>query len=153
PLPLSPRGKGRNSAKRHARQQGFWFAGIMGRKARREGAAVRRDIDEALRDWGYKPGGGQARLGRARDGREVRHRRVALGLPQRETPGRPDGPRRHGPATYSDPLRREARRRPDLVLSEEQCQEADREFVQFYHRRLGWLALRDYARAVADADH
>ena len=40
-----------------------------------------------------------------------------------------------------------------LVLSEEQCQEADREFLQYYHRRICWLALRNYARAMADADH
>ena len=38
-----------------------------------------------------------------------------------------------------------------LVLSEEQCLEADREFVQFYHRRICWLTLRHYARALADA--
>jgi hypothetical protein len=38
-------------------------------------------------------------------------------------------------------------------MTEEQCQEVDREFVQFYHRRVCWLTLREYARAVADADH
>ena len=31
--------------------------------------------------------------------------------------------------------------------------EIDREFVQFFHRRVAWLALREFARAVADADH
>ncbi len=41
----------------------------------------------------------------------------------------------------------------DFVLSEEQCAEADREFVQFYQRRLCWLALREFSHAVADADH
>src|SRR5262249_28281130 len=46
-----------------------------------------------------------------------------------------------------------ARGERPFVLDEEQCQEADREFVQFYHRRISWLALRQYARAVADADH
>lgn len=40
-----------------------------------------------------------------------------------------------------------------LVLNEEQCQEADREFLQYYHRRICWLALRNYSRAMADADH
>jgi len=38
-------------------------------------------------------------------------------------------------------------------LSKEQCAEADREFVQFYHRRLCWLSLREYRRAARDADH
>src|SRR5262249_24940975 len=59
--------------------------------------------------------------------------------------------------SYFDYLKNQARSvsegdRP-LVLSDEQCQEADREFVQFYHRRICWLALRQYTRAVADADH
>jgi hypothetical protein len=40
-----------------------------------------------------------------------------------------------------------------FVLSEEQCEEADREFIQYYHRRICWLALRNYAQAIADADH
>jgi hypothetical protein len=31
--------------------------------------------------------------------------------------------------------------------------EADREFMQFYHRRICWLALREYDRAIRDADH
>ena len=31
--------------------------------------------------------------------------------------------------------------------------EIDREFVQFFHRRVAWLALREFDRAVADADH
>jgi hypothetical protein len=41
----------------------------------------------------------------------------------------------------------------DFVFSQEHCTEADREFVQFYHRRICWLALREYARAQHDADH
>jgi hypothetical protein len=40
-----------------------------------------------------------------------------------------------------------------FVLNDEQCREADREFLQFYHRRICWLSLRRYDRAVADADH
>jgi uncharacterized protein YodC (DUF2158 family) len=39
------------------------------------------------------------------------------------------------------------------VLTEEQCYEIDREFLQFYHRRICSLALREFGRAVADADH
>jgi hypothetical protein len=31
--------------------------------------------------------------------------------------------------------------------------EVDREFVQFYHRRVCWLTLRAFDRAVKDADH
>jgi hypothetical protein len=38
-------------------------------------------------------------------------------------------------------------------MDERQCIEADREFVQFHHRRAAWLALERYDRALADADH
>ena len=38
-------------------------------------------------------------------------------------------------------------------MSQEHCTEADREFVQFYHRRVAWLALLRYDQALHDADH
>ncbi len=41
----------------------------------------------------------------------------------------------------------------DYVLSGQECAEADREFVQFYHRRICWLALRKFQQAARDADH
>jgi hypothetical protein len=80
-----------------------------------------------------------------------------LGLLQLETSGRPDGDRPHGHATYLDYLRhqarRAARRDKEFTLTEDQCQEADREFLQYYHRRMCWLALRLFDQAVADSDH
>src|SRR5947209_4290657 len=94
---------------------------------------------------------------RAGDGREVIQLRVDLGILQMEIVGRPDGARPHEAASYFEHLRGLAaaaeRSGQALTLTEEQCQEADREFVQYYHRRLCWLALRQFARAVADADH
>ncbi len=39
------------------------------------------------------------------------------------------------------------------MMSAHQCSEADREFIQFYHRRVAWLALRRYDKAIHDADH
>jgi hypothetical protein len=118
---------------------------------------VNQDIDAALRGWDYKPGVVQARLVQAEDGRQVIQMRVDLGVLQIEPAGRPDGTRPHGYPTYADYLKQQARVADRggqaFVLGEEQCQEADREFVQFYHRRLCWLALRNYTRAIADADH
>lgn len=115
---------------------------------------MRQDIDAALQGWEYKPGVVQARLVQARDGREVLQMRMDLGILQMELSGRPDGTRPHGCPTYLDYLRNQAARHPGtFVLDEEQCQEADREFVQFYHRRICWLALREYDRCVADANH
>src|SRR6516164_8958388 len=120
-------------------------------------SAMSQDIDAALRGWDFKPGVVQARLVQAADGRQVIQLRVDLGLLQIETTDRPDGARPHGCATYFEYLQKQARlaerSAQTFLLSEEQCQEADREFVQFYHRRLCWLALRHYAAATADADH
>jgi hypothetical protein len=116
-----------------------------------------QDIDTALQGWDFKTGMVQARLVQARDGRQVIQMRVDLGLLQIETVERPDGARPHGCPTYFDYLRQQAKvaRRGSqaFVLTEEQCLEADREFVQFYHRRICWLALRNFTRAVEDADH
>src|SRR5229473_2116989 len=116
-----------------------------------------QDIDAALHGWDFRPGLVQARLVQAADGRQVIQMRVDLGLLQIETAGRPDGTRPHGSATYFDYLRQQARVADrggqSFVLSEEQCEEADREFIQYYHRRICWLALRNYPQAIADADH
>jgi hypothetical protein len=80
--------------------------------------------------------------------------RVDMGVLQLETDLRPDGSRPHGAETYYDYLVGEAIREGDAFrLSKQQCGEADREFVQYYHRRLCWLSLREYRRAARDADH
>ena len=116
--------------------------------------AIRRDIDSLLQKWAFRPGEVNARLVKARDGREVLQMRVDMGLLQMETDLRPDGLRPHGAETYYDYLVGEViREGGGFRLSKEQCDEADREFVQFYHRRLCWLSLREYQRAVRDADH
>ena len=113
-----------------------------------------RDIDTLLRSWEFRPGEVVARLLKARDGRQVLQMRIDMGVLQMETDLRPDGLRPHGAETYYDYLVGEAIREGDAFrLSREQCVEADREFVQFYHRRLCWLSLREYRRAARDADH
>jgi hypothetical protein len=115
------------------------------------------DIDNALQGWDFNVGVPQARMVQAGDGRQVVQLRVDLGLLQMETSGRPDGVRPHGCGTYFEYLRDQARlvdrSGQPFVLSEEQSGEADREFFQFYHRRICWLALRNYAKAMQDADH
>jgi hypothetical protein len=117
----------------------------------------KRDIDQAMAGWDVKPGFVQARIVEATDGRKVLQMRVDLGVLQMELENRPDGTHPHGCDTYFEYLKKQAaNRRPkarDFVLNPEQCVEADREFHQFYQRRLCWLSLHEFDRAVRDADH
>ena len=113
-----------------------------------------QDIDEVLRDWPYEPDSVNARLVRAGDGREVLQMRIEMGLLQMETQKRPDGAMPGGAETYLDHLIAESiRQSKGFQLSNDQCIEVDREFVQYYQRRVCWLALRKFDRAIEDADH
>lgn len=114
----------------------------------------RHDIDFVLHEWPFKAGVIAARLIRAGDGREVLQMRIEMGLLQMETTGRPDGEHPGGVDTCLEWLGELARTQGEaFVLSEAQCMEIDREFVQFYHRRICCLALRQFDRALADADY
>ncbi|OJW20483.1 MAG: hypothetical protein BGO49_04545 [Planctomycetales bacterium 71-10] len=123
---------------------------------------MRKDLDDVIQGWPYDPEPGEvlAREVRARDGRSVLQIRIELGVLQLEVAGRPDGSRPHGATTYLDYLRHHAANRgpgdsggPGWTMSQHHCVEADREFVQFYHRRMAWLSLRRYEMAVRDSDH
>jgi hypothetical protein len=112
------------------------------------------DIDDVLRQWPFKPGIIAARLILAGDGREVLQMRIEMGLLQMEVTGRPDGEHPGGADTCLDWLGELARIDGDnFVMNEEQCMEVDREFLQFYHRRICCLALRQFVWAIADADY
>jgi hypothetical protein len=124
---------------------------------------MRRDIDEALRDWPFDPGAGEilAREVKARDGRSIVQVRVELGILQMEVEGRPDGARPHGFTTYLDFMRHRVASRgreaasgaSRWTMASDHCAESDREFVQFNQRRVAWLSLQRYDRALRDADH
>jgi hypothetical protein len=114
----------------------------------------KQNIDGILRTWPYDPDSVSVRLVQGDDGRDLIQMRIEMGLLQLETTGRPDGQRPEGAETYYDFLLDQSIRKGEhYVLNEEQCAEADREFVQFYHRRICWLAMREFAKAVKDADH
>ncbi len=124
---------------------------------------MRLDVDDVIRSWPYESGEGEqpAREVRALDGRKVLQVRIELGVLQLEVTGRPDGARPHGFGTYLEYLRQSVRGRahalggqaPRWTMSEEQCAELDREFVQFYHRRVAWRSLGRHDRVIQDADH
>lgn len=111
-------------------------------------------IDDIFENWPYEFGEVAARKVRGKDGRPVLQLRLDMGLMQMEIDGRPDGVRPEGFPTYYDYLLSLSfEEGQDFELDGERCMEIDREFVQFYHRRMGWLALRDFRRAMADAEH
>jgi len=112
------------------------------------------DIDRLLKDWPYQPGEVLARRVRIDGDRDVLQMRIEMGLLQLEVDGRPDGTAPEGFTTYLDYLQAAERTEgDDFELDDARCLEVDREFVQFYHRRICWLALKNYPRAVQDADH
>jgi len=116
--------------------------------------AKKENIDRILRDWPYDPNGISVRKKKGDDGREILQMRLDLGLLQLEISGRPDGTRPQDSESYFHYLQaKQAKEGEDFTMSEDDCEEADREFVQYYHRRICWLALREFEGAVLDADH
>ena len=111
------------------------------------------NIDSLLGQWPYEPNSLCVRIVEGDDGREVIQMRVDLGVLQLETQGRPDGTQPFGAPSILDLLKQESGREEEFVMDDELCAEADREFVQFYHRRICWLKLQQFQRAVEDADH
>ena len=112
----------------------------------------KQDIDDILKQWPFDPLNVNVRLLESSH-REVLQMRVDMGILQLEIEGRPDGNQFHGATTYYDYLRKQLQSSEDFALDEDNCLEIDREFVQFYHRRVCWLQLKEFSRAVRDADH
>lgn len=110
-------------------------------------------LDDLLQKWAFDPATLNVRLVKGKDGRDVIQMRVDMGVLQMETTGRPDGSQFEEYETYLDRLQQENLESPERPLSESECSEVDREFMQYYHRRICWLRLQYYHRAVMDADH
>lgn len=115
--------------------------------------SARNNIDRILREWPYDPEDVHVRMVQGDDKRRVLQMRVDLGVLQLEVAGRPDGTRPYGFETMYDYLSDCRRKDAEFVLAEEFYDEVDREFVQYYHRRMCWLRLREFPKAVADADY
>ncbi|HHM12480.1 MAG TPA: DNA helicase UvrBC [Planctomycetaceae bacterium] len=110
-------------------------------------------IDHILQTWEHDPDAITVRRVEGADGRELLQMRIDMGVLQLETTGRPDGQQPHGCRTYYDHLLDRSVVADDFELTDRDCIEIDREFVQFYHRRVCWLRLHEYDRALEDADH
>ncbi|HEX6962777.1 MAG TPA: UvrB/UvrC motif-containing protein [Lacipirellula sp.] len=112
------------------------------------------NLDALLRDWPFEPGRPLVRRVAGDDGRDLLQMRVDMGILQLESTGRPDGEKPHGFLTYYDYLVSAAfQEGTEFALNEERQLEVDREFYQYYHRRICWLTLNEYERAAADAVH
>ncbi|WP_040769258.1 UvrB/UvrC motif-containing protein [Novipirellula maiorica] len=110
-------------------------------------------FDELLSKWEFDPGNLNVRLVKGKDGRDVIQMRIDMGMLQLETTGRPDGAVYEESETYLEHLQHIRLEDAEHKLDENECNEVDREFMQFYHRRICWLRLQYYHRAVMDADH
>jgi hypothetical protein len=112
-----------------------------------------KDIAQLLEDWEFKPGTIGVRLVSLAN-RDMIQMRVEMGVLQMETTDRPDGSRPGGMATYLDFLIAERiNGGENWRLGVEHSTEIDREFMQFYQRRISWLKLKEYANVVRDANH
>jgi hypothetical protein len=112
------------------------------------------NLDRILHDWAFEPGRPLVRRVVGEDGRDALQMRIDMGILQLEVVGRPDGEKPHGFPTYYDYLVSAAfQEGTEFALGEERQQEVDREFYQFYNRRICWLTLNEYGKAAADADH
>ena len=114
-----------------------------------------RNISDILQDWNYDSQSIRARIVAGQDGEaDVLQMRVEMGIIQMAVDGRPDGIRPEGFATYLDYLlQEEISQGNEWDLNDEQCMEVDREFMQFYQRRISWLSIKEYQQVVKDADH
>lgn len=116
-------------------------------------SSKRQRIDHILKEWPFDPFAVNVRLIED-NSRMILQMRVDMGILQLEADGRPDGVKPHGSKTYYEFLKRKAKQNKNkFQLDEDHCVEIDREFVQFYHRRVCWLQLKQFDRAVRDADH
>ena len=110
-------------------------------------------LDDLLSKWEFNPSILNVRLIKGKDGRDVIQMRVDMGILQLETTGRPDGEQIEECETYLEYLQNKCLKDPEHRLTDKESNEVDREFMQFYHRRICWLRLQYYNRAVMDADH
>jgi hypothetical protein len=110
-------------------------------------------LDDLMSNWSFDPATLNVRLVKGKDGRDVIQMRVDMGILQLETTGRPDGCQFKQCESVLDYLQQTQLEDSTHKLNDEECAEVDREFMQFYHRRICWLRLQFYHRAVMDADH
>jgi hypothetical protein len=118
------------------------------------------DIGPIVESWEYKPEELNVRLIDGIDGKPKIQIRIDMGLLQLEATGRPDGTRPYGKESLLDhylSLLDEYRARhghtEGFGLDHRDCELLFQESMQYYYRRISFLTLGMYLKAIADADH
>ena len=118
------------------------------------------DIRPLMDDWPYDPAEEiMVRRIVGHDGQPRLQVRVELGILELHISGRPDGRSPFGFPTlldyHLDRAKRELKQGDGdrFELSHPECRELQREAMQFYHRRVSWMRLGEFAQAAADAEH
>jgi len=112
----------------------------------------RFDLSSILREWPEVPGSMTVRLLRLDDGRVVLQRRVALGVFQMETTGRPDGLRPAGHESVLADFRTRGRLDADR-LPDHEIDAAEREAALYLHRAVAMAALGEIEAVIRDSEH
>lgn len=121
---------------------------------------MNKDIGPILENWLYE--GSENLVVRkiiGDDGKEKIQLRLEMGILQMEVEGRPDGMRPFGCKSlleyYNSFIEPQNLRNDgsDFQLEKEDCAELRRESLQYYHRRISFIALAEYEKAERDADH
>ncbi len=124
------------------------------------------DLSDLLRNWAYEPGKLNVRVIQGMDGEPRIQMRVDLGVLQMHMEGRPDGQRPRGFESlleYHESRMDSVRQSPSepgigesygessgFSLSADDCRELREEAVQYYHRYMSLLVLKDYDGVVQD---
>jgi hypothetical protein len=121
---------------------------------------MNRDISGILKSWEYQPDALTVRSILGDDGKEKIQIRINMGILQMETEVRPDGKSPHNAESlleYYNSLIEEFKERDgtaeNFTLIQRDMRELDDELMQYYHRRICFFALGDYAHAKSDAEH
>ncbi len=120
---------------------------------------MHKDIDVILEDWEFDPKGLLVRKIRGLDGKEKIQMRVELGVIQMDLEGKPDGTRPYGSESLLDyylSLLKEHEKRDtgeDFKLDNDDCVKLQMELMQYYQRRISFLELEEYQKAIGDAEH
>ncbi len=126
----------------------------------KKGPKVSKDIGSLLKDWPTNSSAVTARIIVGNDGRPQLQIRLECGIMQMELNGRPDGLRPHKCQTFLEYVERKVNEDQELEthpeestgLSKKIWSELDREMTQFYHRRLGLLAVAKKAQDDKDTE-